>query len=82
MARSVLARTDEADLSAAVTGHLGPDAPPDVDGVVFVCVAWRTGSEVDLETSQFKLQATNRIDRQSEAVEKVLQAVANLLQRE
>ena len=28
-------------MAAAVTGHLGPDAPAELDGVVFIAVAWR-----------------------------------------
>ncbi|MGE0378880.1 MAG: CinA family protein [Planctomycetaceae bacterium] len=41
MAIGVLERTPEADLAASVTGHLGPDAPPDLDGVIYVGIALR-----------------------------------------
>jgi PncC family amidohydrolase len=41
MATSILERTPFADLSAAVTGHLGPDAPAELDGVVFIAVKAR-----------------------------------------
>jgi PncC family amidohydrolase len=41
MARAVLEKTPHADLAAAVTGHLGPDAPAKQDGLVFVAVAVR-----------------------------------------
>ncbi len=41
MATGVLKRTREADLAASVTGHLGPDAPPELDGVIYVAVARR-----------------------------------------
>ena len=34
MARRLLDRTPEADLAVAVTGHLGPGAPPVIDGHV------------------------------------------------
>jgi PncC family amidohydrolase len=35
----VLCKTPEADLAAAVTGYLGPDAPPDDEGLVYVAVS-------------------------------------------
>jgi PncC family amidohydrolase len=41
MCRGVLDRTPEADVAAAVTGHLGPDAPPELDGVVYVAAGRR-----------------------------------------
>ena len=44
MARGVLERTPEADVSVAVTGHLGPQAPPDQDGLVFIAGATRRTS--------------------------------------
>jgi PncC family amidohydrolase len=43
MAIQVLAKTPQADVAAAVTGHLGPNVPAKLDGVVFVAVAVRTG---------------------------------------
>lgn len=51
MAVGVLRMTPEADIAASVTGHLGPDAPSDLDGVVIVGVAVRhpEGSEVTIE---------------------------------
>ncbi len=41
MAERVLAITPEADLAVAVTGHLGPGAPSDLDGVVYIGTVWR-----------------------------------------
>lgn len=41
MAIGVLKMTPEADVAASVTGHLGPNAPPALDGVVFIAVARR-----------------------------------------
>lgn len=35
MASGVLLRTPTADLAVAITGHLGPGAPADLDGVTF-----------------------------------------------
>ncbi|MGE3314209.1 MAG: CinA family protein [Planctomycetaceae bacterium] len=41
MATQVLERTPQADIAASVTGHLGPEAPQRLDGVVFVAIAER-----------------------------------------
>ena len=41
MALRVLEKTPEADIAASVTGHLGPQAPPKLDGLVFIAVARR-----------------------------------------
>lgn len=41
MAERVLALTPEADFAVSITGHLGPNAPSDLDGVVYVGVARR-----------------------------------------
>lgn len=41
MATGVLAATPHADLGAAITGHLGPDAPEELDGQAYVAVQLR-----------------------------------------
>ncbi len=41
MAERVLALTPEADFAVSITGHLGPSAPSDLDGVVYIGVARR-----------------------------------------
>lgn len=41
MARGVLAITPHADLAAAITGHLGPDAPEELDGVIEIAIQIR-----------------------------------------
>ncbi|MEI8382525.1 MAG: CinA family protein [Planctomycetota bacterium] len=46
MAVGVLERTPEATFSAAITGHLGPNAPNHEDGLVFIGVAHRDGDDV------------------------------------
>lgn len=47
MAVQVLERTLQADIAAAVTGHLGPSAPKSLDGLVFVAVAIRAVAKND-----------------------------------
>jgi nicotinamide-nucleotide amidase len=44
MASGALEVTPQADIAAAVTGHLGPDAPPAQDGLVFVAFCRRSWS--------------------------------------
>ncbi len=41
MAAGALNATPEADIAVVVTGHLGPNAPEELDGLVFVGVASR-----------------------------------------
>ena len=80
MATSVLERTPEADLSASVTGHLGPQAPEGFDGLVFVAVASRIDLRVDvLAVRSHRLRASTRRQRQTEAAELVLTHVIDLL---
>lgn len=39
MARSVLQKTPWATMSASITGHLGPDAPVQLDGIAWATIA-------------------------------------------
>ncbi len=41
LARAALERTSEADLAVAVTGDIGPNAPPATDGHIFLAAAVR-----------------------------------------
>lgn len=73
MATGVLQKTDDATWAAAVTGHLGPDAPSEIDGTVFISIAKRTGNTIQIAISTTcHLEATSRVDRQYEAVKSVL----------
>jgi nicotinamide-nucleotide amidase len=63
MASGVLAKTHEADLAASITGHLGPDAPAALDGLVYVGIADRTVQKVFTT----KLISQGRDNRQREA---------------
>lgn len=68
MAIGALERTGEADYAASVTGHLGPGAPREVDGVVFIAVAVRRDERIALAgTFRHVLAARSRIERQAEA---------------
>jgi len=78
MARGVLARTPEADLALSITGHLGPDAPAALDGVVYLGVARRrAGAIVDPHTLAIVLCSTVRGARQREAATWLLHAATH-----
>lgn len=47
MARGALARTPEALIALAITGHLGPDAPAELDGVVHIAIARRSAGNAE-----------------------------------
>ncbi len=76
MATGVLRATPHAEVSASVTGHLGPDAPDGLDGVVFVGFA-RRGAPA--KTWRFDLTANKRVGRQQEAAQVVLQTIRSQL---
>lgn len=74
MVRGVLERTPEAMVAAAITGHLGPNAPSDIDGVVFTAVAIRRGESLEVHpASRHQLLSQDRDSRQREAAEFLLE---------
>ncbi len=75
MALNVLERTPEAQWAAAVTGHLGPNAPDERDGIIFMAIARRIDLECRLVVArQLTLSAKHRVERQCEAARIVLNA--------
>lgn len=82
MAAGVLRLASEADWSASVTGHLGPDAPPELDGLIFVAVARResSGGISVRGTYPCRLSSKTRKSRQREAAEQVLRCLHQALQ--
>jgi len=82
MALAVLSRTPEANISAAVTGHLGPGAPPELDGVVYIAIGKRGEGGRERGGVRRKTTATvqrydchsstKRLPRQKEVVAEVL----------
>jgi nicotinamide-nucleotide amidase len=80
MAIQILKRTPEADVSAAVTGHLGPNAPADQDGLVFIAIARRHAKRIMCDVSRFKCDPkSNRQQRQKEAAEAVLERLSGMI---
>lgn len=63
MAVAVLAQTPEANVSIAITGHLGPRAPASIDGAIFVSVVEGTINR----SQRFQLRSKDRKSRQTEA---------------
>ena len=73
MATGVLSKTPEATFSAAITGHLGPDAPAKLDGVVYISVATRRDGRAHITgVWRHKLKSGSRYRRQQEAAALVL----------
>ncbi len=89
MAQRVLELTPEADISAAVTGHLGPSAPTDLDGVVYIAIARRrlangrsTGT-ITLRVHRHVCETEDsRLTRQKQVVEQVLWQLATACERD
>jgi nicotinamide-nucleotide amidase len=81
LARSVLEKTPEATVSAAVTGHLGPNAPIH-DGLVFFSVCRRHASGAAAESvisHSVTLRTEGRIERQRESASEMLSFLLNAL---
>jgi nicotinamide-nucleotide amidase len=84
MAVRVLEKTPEADVAASVTGHLGPQAPPKLDGVVFVGIARRQSArrEPRVVVKQLRCRKVDgRVARQRWVTERVLELLATELER-
>ena len=80
MARLALERTPEATWSVAITGHLGPGAPTELDGCVFVSI-WQRDRETlaGVHDGQFKLPNSERSIRQFQAAFECLQATLKVV---
>lgn len=69
MAEGALKQTREAGIAVSVTGHLGPDAPQRLDGLVFLGVAVRleTSTKLQVDVCRHRLKTVTRYQRQREA---------------
>jgi len=81
MAVGVLNTTPHATIAASVTGHLGPNAPVELDGIAWTSVALRGSSNVPMASKRLRLQSDAesgmtdveiRRHRQLEAVRQVM----------
>jgi PncC family amidohydrolase len=82
MAERALAMTPHANFAASVTGHLGPNAPSKLDGIVYVALSQRKRGTKQLQTSvsRHRLQNQSRQARQREAACLVLITVLRSLE--
>jgi PncC family amidohydrolase len=81
MAEGVLGKTPEATIAASITGHLGPNAPSKLDGVVYAAIAQSSASRNRTTTAfKFVLSASlDRYERQKLAAETLLTLVGDVL---
>lgn len=65
----VLRNTPEAEWAMGITGHFGPDCPPEDDGQVYVACCRREGDSIrELCAQDHRLNSISRADRQQESV--------------
>lgn len=85
MASGALSRTPEADVAAAITGHLGPHAPDDQDGLVWMAVAQRRSDVLSTQSRSLPAEANGvfnvRETRQQLAAEALLNFAAVAIHR-
>ncbi len=83
IAMGILSRTPEANWGIGVVGHLGPEAPPKKDGLLYLCIIRRTkkGKLKIKEEWEHALTSKDRAPRQQEAVEVVLTHFARILEK-
>ena len=82
MAEAILNKTSEAGLAAAITGHLGPQAPDEIDGRVFMAIAIRKQDLIEVRELERQLEQTDRRARQLEAARHLLEFVERVLTTE
>ena len=75
MLAGALQRCSESTVGLAITGHLGPNAPSELDGQIFIAC----GTSDDSQVVNVKLQSQNRQDRQIEAAIAALQQLNSVL---
>lgn len=85
LALAILNQTPEADIAATITGHLGPGAPSEMDGLVFICIHPRTLLSEQPKVVAHRLQSPapigsrdfeGRRTRQHEAADLVFEAMS------
>ena len=82
MALGSLDQTTAATLAVSITGHLGPDAPTDLDGQLFVGVALKQqpGEQPITVVNGQRLEPSSRFGRQQLAASLLLETVYRVLQ--
>lgn len=89
LVQALFEKTPEATIAAAITGHLGPDAPPELDGTIYCSIAERDPDGFPmLFSSQHRLESpapkhsedlAAREQRQWEATQILLNAILEFI---
>ena len=66
MLAGALLRCSESTIGLAITGHLGPNAPEDLDGIAYVACQQK-GSDETRRELRVELESSSRYERQLEA---------------
>jgi PncC family amidohydrolase len=83
MAIAALEQSSEANWAAAITGHLGPNAPENMDGRIFVAVAARIDGQTTLvRSTNDALPPCTRQARQWSAAETLWRVVLESMEGE
>ena len=69
MAIGVLQKTPLATIAASITGHLGPNAPEQLDGTAWSTVASRGADGIKTTSRQLNLKSSDEAQRQTNALE-------------
>ena len=80
MAQGALQQTAEARFAVSITGHLGPESPDGLDGVVFMGVAIRLGARIVVASHHEVLVPASRVERQQIAALAILNVLERVLQ--
>ncbi|MEY3459203.1 MAG: Nicotinamide-nucleotide amidohydrolase PncC [Planctomycetota bacterium] len=86
MATGALHQTPHASIALAITGHLGPNAPPDQDGTAWIALTRRTGHPrtalLQLQPSAHTPFPELRWLRQQQAATIAMQIITNWIAKE
>jgi PncC family amidohydrolase len=81
LAKEALTLTPEASWSGAIVGHLGPNAPKDKDGVIWISIYGRNDQrELRYRHERKKLNSLNRSERIREASFILLEAIRETIE--
>ncbi|MEM6688796.1 MAG: CinA family protein [Planctomycetota bacterium] len=75
----IMQKTPMATLGLAITGHLGPGALPEVDGVVYIGTAARDRDDLKINVHANQLAKPKRIGRRNEAVQIALRLISEMV---
>jgi len=82
MAKKALHVTPHATIAMSITGHLGPDAPEELDGVAWLAIVRRGGNPITVRLQLNSDSADNSIQRRHDRQEDGARQAINSLLRE